>query len=122
MEAKASLRFARISIRKARTVLNMVRGKNVALALNELRFTRKAAAPLILKLLDSAIANAQQKDKDVDLDNLFIKLAFADKAPDRFMRRFRPRAMGRATRITKGISHLHLVLDDGAARASGASA
>jgi len=112
MEAKASLRFARISIRKARTVLNMVRGKNVAIALNELKFTRKAAAPLILKLLDSAIANAQQKDKNVDLDNLFIKLAFADKAPDRMMRRFRPRAMGRATRITKGISHLHLVLDD----------
>jgi large subunit ribosomal protein L22 len=117
MEAKASLRFARISIRKARTVLNMVRGKNVAIALNELKYTRKAAAPLILKLLDSAIANAQQKDKEVDLDRLFIKLAFADKAPDRFMRRFRPRAMGRATRITKGISHLHLVLDDSGAQA-----
>jgi large subunit ribosomal protein L22 len=117
MEAKASLRFARISIRKARTVLNMVRGKNVAIALTELKYTRKAAAPLILKLLDSAIANAQQKDKDVDLDRLFIKLAFADKAPDRFMRRFRPRAMGRATRITKGISHLHLVLDDSGAQA-----
>jgi len=112
MEAKASLKFARISIRKARTVLNMVRGKNVATALNELRFTRKAAAPLIAKLLDSAIANAQQKNETVDLDNLYIKLAFADKAPDRFMRRFRPRAQGRATRIVKGVSHLHLVLDE----------
>ena len=111
MEAKASLRFTRISIRKARVVLNMVRGKNVAVALSELRFTRKAAAPLVAKLLDSAIANAQQKDKDVDLDSLYVKLAFADKAPDRMMRRFRPRAMGRATRITKGMSHLHLVLD-----------
>jgi large subunit ribosomal protein L22 len=111
MEAKASLRFARISIRKARMVLNMVRGKNVASALNELKFTRKAAAPLIVKLLDSAIANAQQKDKDVDLDSLFIKVAFADKAPDKNMRRFRPRAMGRATKIVKGISHLHVVLD-----------
>jgi len=119
MEAKASLRFTRISIRKARVVLNMVRGKNVAIALNELRFTRKAAAPLVMKLLDSAIANAQQKDKEVDLDNLYIKLAFADKAPDRNMRRFRPRAMGRATRIVKGMSHLHLVLDD---RAAGAKA
>jgi large subunit ribosomal protein L22 len=122
MEAKASLRFARISIRKARMVLNMVRGKNVAVALNELRFTRKAAAPLVVKLLDSAIANAQQKNKDVDLDNLFIKLAFADKAPDRMMRRFRPRAMGRATRIVKGMSHLHLVLDENARAASAASA
>ena len=112
MEAKASLNFARISIRKARTVLNMVRGKNVAVALNELKFTRKAAAPLIAKLLDSAIANAQQKNDKVDLDNLYIKLAFADKAPDRFMRRFRPRAQGRATRIVKGVSHLHLVLDE----------
>jgi large subunit ribosomal protein L22 len=121
MEAKASLRFARISIRKARTVLNMVRGKNVAVALNELRFTRKAAAPLVSKLLDSAISNAQQQQKDgkLDLDNLYIKLAFADKAPDRMMRRFRPRAMGRATRIVKGMSHLHLVLDD---RAAGAKA
>jgi large subunit ribosomal protein L22 len=112
MEAKASLRFARISIRKARTVLAMVRGKNVAIALNELKFTRKAAAPLVSKLLDSAIANAQQKHKEVDLDNLYIKLAFADKAPDRMMRRFRPRAQGRATRIVKGVSHLHLVLDE----------
>ena len=112
MEAKASLRFARISIRKARTVLNMVRGKNVAIAINELKFTRKAAAPLVAKLLDSAIANAQQKNEGVDLDNLYIKLAFADKAPDRFMRRFRPRAQGRATRIVKGVSHLHLVLDE----------
>jgi large subunit ribosomal protein L22 len=112
MEAKASLRFARISIRKARTVLDMVRGKNVAIAINELKFTRKAAAQMVAKLLDSAIANAQQKNESVDLDNLYIKLAFADKAPDRFMRRFRPRAQGRATRIVKGVSHLHLVLDE----------
>ena len=112
MEAKASLRFARISVRKARTVLKMVRGKNVAIALSELKFTRKAAAPLVAKLLDSAIANAQQKNAEVDLDSLYIKLAFADKAPDRYMRRFRPRAQGRATRIVKGVSHLHLVLDE----------
>lgn len=112
MEAKASLRFARISVRKARTVLKMVRGKNVAIAINELKFTRKAAAPLVAKLLDSAIANAQQKNAEVDLDSLYIKLAFADKAPDRYMRRFRPRAQGRATRIVKGVSHLHLVLDE----------
>jgi large subunit ribosomal protein L22 len=90
----------------------MVRGKNVATALNELRFTKKAAAPMVAKLLDSAIANAQQKNKEVDLDSLYIKLAFADKAPDGMMRRFRPRAMGRATKIVKGISHLHIVLDE----------
>jgi len=112
MEAKATLRFARIAPRKARVILNMVRGKNVAEAIDELRFTPKAAAPLVSKLLDSAIANAQQKNENVDLDNLFIKLAFADKAPDRFMRRWRPRAQGRATRIVKGISHITVVLDD----------
>ena len=112
MEAKASLKFAKISTRKVRVVLNMVRGKNVAEALDELRFTPKAAAPVVSKLLDSAIANAQQKNDNVDLDNLYIKLAFADKAPDGFMRRWRPRAMGRATRIVKGVSHITVVLDD----------
>lgn len=112
MEAKAQLRFARISTRKARVILNMVRGKNVAEALEELRFTPKAAAPMVSKLLDSAIANAQQKNAGVDLDNLYIKLAFADKAPDRFMRRWRPRAQGRATRIVKGVSHITVVLGD----------
>lgn len=112
MEAIAKARFQRISPRKARTVLNMVRGKNVALAINELRFTRKAAAPMVAKLLDSAIANAQQKDESVDLDTLFIKIAFADKAPNNHMRRWRPRAMGRATQIQKGMSHLTIVVSD----------
>jgi large subunit ribosomal protein L22 len=94
-------------------VLDMVRGQNVAVALSQLRFTRKAAAPLIAKLLDSAIANAQQRDEEVDLDGLFVKTAFADKAPDRHMRRWRPRAQGRATRIVKGMSHLTIVISDG---------
>src|SRR5699024_1817354 len=101
MEAIAKARFQRISPRKARVVLNMVRGKNVAIALNELRFTRKSAATLVAKVLESAVANAQQSDASVDLDALFIKTAFADKAPDQHMRRWRPRAMGRATRIQK---------------------
>ena len=112
MEARATLRYAKVAPRKVRMVLNMVRGKNVAEAIDELRFTPKAAAPIISKLLDSAIANAQQKDESVDLDNLYIKLAYADKAPDRYMRRWRPRAQGRATRIVKGISHITVVLDD----------
>jgi large subunit ribosomal protein L22 len=112
MEAIAKARFQRISPRKARVVLNMVRGKNVAAALNELRFTRKAAAPMIAKLLESAIANAQQKDGSVDLDALVVKTAFADKAPDQHMRRWRPRAMGRATHIQKGMSHITLVVGD----------
>jgi large subunit ribosomal protein L22 len=112
MEAKASLNFAKISIRKARMVLKMVRGQNVAVAINALRFTHKSAAPMVAKLLDSAIANAQQNNENVDLDKLYIKLAYADQAPNKMMRRFRPRAMGRATQVVKGMSHLHVVLDE----------
>ncbi|NLY93685.1 MAG: 50S ribosomal protein L22 [Myxococcales bacterium] len=114
MEAIAKARFQRISVRKARIVLDMVRGKNVALALDELRFTNKAAAPIVQKLLSSAVANYEVKYQQADLDKLFVKTAFADKAPDAHMRRWRPRAMGRATRITKGMSHLTVVVSDGA--------
>ena len=113
MEAIAKARFQRISPRKARVVLNMVRGKNVADALSELRFTSKAAAPIVSKLIDSAIANARNKDPDVDLDELVISTAFADQAPNQHMRRWRPRAMGRATMIKKGMSHITVVLSDG---------
>lgn len=112
MDAVAKARYQKISIRKVRMVLNMVRGKNVADALNELRFTRKAAAPMIAKVIDSAIANARQIDEAVDLDELVIKTCFADKAPDRHMRRWRPRAMGRATRVSKGMSHITVVIGD----------
>lgn len=112
MEATAKARFQRISTRKARLVLNMVRGVDVAVALSQLRFTRKAAAPMIAKVIDSAIANARQQDENVDLDALFVKLAFADKAPDRHMRRWRPRAQGRATKINKGMSHITVVVSD----------
>lgn len=112
MQAIAKAKFQRISVRKARVILNMVRGQNVAEALDALRFTRKAAAPMVAKIIDSAIANAQQKEDSVDLDNLIVKACWADKAPDRFMRRWRPRAMGRATRIVKGMSHITVVLGE----------
>jgi large subunit ribosomal protein L22 len=110
MEAKASLMNARISPRKARVILNMVRGQHVATVLDQLRFTRKAAAPLVSKLLASAISNAQRKKEDVDLDRLYVKTAFADKASDHHMVRWRPRAMGRATQIQKGMSHLTVIV------------
>jgi len=112
MEAIAKAKFQRISVRKARTILNMVRGHSAAEALNALKFTRKSAAPIVAKLIDSAIANAKQKDESVDLDALYVKACWADKAPDRFMRRWRPRAMGRATKIVKGLSHITVVLGD----------
>jgi large subunit ribosomal protein L22 len=110
MEALAQARFQRIAVRKARTVVNLIRGKNAAEALEMLRFTRKAAAPIVFKVLDSAISNARSKDANVDLDTLRVTTAFVDKAPDRFMRRWRPRAMGRATQIVKGMSHITIVV------------
>ncbi len=110
MEAKASLQFARISVRKARVIVDLVRGRNVAEAINLLKFTRKSGAPIVGKLLDSAVANARQQDQNVDLDQLFVRVAYADKGPDAMNRRWRPRAMGRATQITKGISHITVVL------------
>ncbi len=113
MEAHAQARFQRITVRKARTIVNLIRGKNAAEALEMLRFTRKAAAPIVFKILDSAISNARQKDANVDLDSLRVTTAFADKAPDRMMRRWRPRAMGRATKIVKGMSHITIVVSDG---------
>jgi large subunit ribosomal protein L22 len=113
MEAVPKARFQRISPRKARVVLNMVRGKNVALALHELRFTSKSAAPIVAKLIGSAIANARQNNEDIDLDALVVKTAFADMAPNQHMRRWRPRAQGRATRVVKGMSHITVVVSDG---------
>ena len=66
----------------------------------------------MFNLLDSAISNARAKDPNVDLDTLKITEVFADKAPDRFMRRWRPRAMGRATKIVKGVSHITLIVSN----------
>jgi large subunit ribosomal protein L22 len=112
MEAIAKARFQRIAVRKARVVANLIRGRNAAEALEMLKFTRKAAAPIVAKLLDSAISNARQRDEQIDLDRLIVNTVFADKAPDRFMRRWRPRAQGRATQIVKGMSHITLVVSD----------
>lgn len=113
MQAIAKARFQRIATRKARVVLNMVRGQNVAVALDQLRFTRKAAATIVAKAIESALANAQVKQPGVDFDGLVIETAFADMAPDAQMRRWRPRAMGRATMIKKGMSHITIVIGDG---------
>ena len=112
MEATCKARFQRISVRKARTVLDLIRGEDVADAVSMLRFTRKAAAPIVAKLLDSAVANARQLDENVDLDSLIVKRAFVDKAANAHMRRWRPRAQGRATRIQKGVSHITIVVGE----------
>jgi large subunit ribosomal protein L22 len=112
MVSKAIARFARISPRKARVVINLVRGRQAGEALQLLEFTKKSAAPLVKKLIESAVANARQSQPGVDLDALFVETAFVDKAPNRHMRRWRPRAMGRATRIQKGMSHITVILGE----------
>ena len=101
----------RVSPRKARTVVNLVRGRDAGEALQLLDFTPKGAATIIRKLIASAIANARVKRPDVDVDALFVSRASVDKGPNQNMRRWRPRAMGRATRITKGVSHIFIELD-----------
>ncbi len=109
MEVKARLRFARISPRKARLVADLVRGKRSEEALNILSFTKKASAKIIIKLLKSAIANATQK-KTIDIDRLYVKQIMVDQGPT--MKRFQPRALGRATTIRKRTSHINIVLDE----------
>ncbi|APS00426.1 50S ribosomal protein L22 [Pajaroellobacter abortibovis] len=110
MVSKAIARFTRLSPRKARVVVNLIRGKQASEALQLLRFTKKVAAPVVKKLIESAVANACSSRAELNVDKLFIQTAFVDKAPNRHMRRWRPRAMGRATRIQKGMSHITVTL------------
>jgi large subunit ribosomal protein L22 len=92
-------------------VINFVRGRDASEALQLLDFTFKAAAPFVKKLIASAVANAKQKRPDVDAESLFISKAAVDKAPNSNLRRWRPRAQGRATQIQKGVSHITIELD-----------
>ena len=109
MESSAVARYVRISPQKARLVMDQIRGKRVEDALNMLKFAPQKGAGLVLKLINSAVANAQQSS-DVDVDRLYIKRIFADEGP--MLKRIRPRASGRATRILKRTSHLTVVLND----------
>lgn len=102
--SSARLTFARLSPRKARLVADLVRGRDVGEAIRMLKFTRKASAPLIGKLISSAVANAADKDPSVDVDALFVKTIYVDGGPT--LRRFLPRAHGRATRLRKRTSHI----------------
>ena len=112
--AKAVTRYIRISPRKMRLVLNIIVRKPVHQAFSILAHTKKKAARLVAKTLKSAVANAVQKK--MDEDRLFVRLAFADGGPT--LKRFLPRAMGRADGILKRTTHLTLVLEEGKARHS----
>ncbi len=109
MQAVAKLKYVRIAPRKARLVADMIRGKSAEQAGQILLFTRKSAAKTIKKLLDSAVANAAASG-DIDVDTLYVKRIFVDQGPT--AKRYRPRAMGRATLIQKKTSHITIVLDE----------
>jgi len=109
MEAKAVARNIRISPQKARLVADLIRGKDVELAINTLRFMPKKGARIIRKLVESALANAGQNEA-IDVDTLYVKTIFVDGGPT--LKRIQPRSMGRANRILKRSSHITVVLDE----------
>ena len=109
MEVKAQARFLRISPRKARLVVDAVRGKKVEEALNQLRYLPQRSAKLLTKVVRSAVANAEQ-NPGIDVDTLYVKRAFVDGGPS--LKRWTPRAMGRATKILKRTCHITVILDE----------
>lgn len=109
MQAKAVAKQVRIAPRKVRLVIDLIRGKQVGEAIAILRHTPKAASPIVEKVLKSAIANAEH-NYEMEPNNLVISQAFVDEGVT--LKRFRPRAMGRASRINKRSSHITIVVSE----------
>ncbi|MFP6626310.1 MAG: 50S ribosomal protein L22 [Deltaproteobacteria bacterium] len=109
MESRAIARHVSVSARKARLVVDLVRGRNVGEAMSILYLTEKKVADVVAKTLKSAIANAEDT-QNVDVDRLYVKTAYVDEGPTQY--RWRPRAQGRATPIRKRTSHITLILDE----------
>jgi large subunit ribosomal protein L22 len=107
-EYRAEARFQRVSPQKARLVLNLVKGQGVQKALETLQFTKKRIAPVIHKVLTSALDNAKylsdERGLDLDVDNLIVKSAIANEGPR--MKRIRPAPMGRAFRYQRRLTHI----------------
>ncbi|HBT95457.1 MAG TPA: 50S ribosomal protein L22 [Coriobacteriia bacterium] len=106
MEARAQARYVRVSPRKARLVIDMIRGKDVVRAREILRFSERNISEVIEKCLNSAVANAERDG--VKAESLFVKTTYADEGPT--MKRFRPRAKGSASRIRKRTSHITVIV------------
>ncbi|MCB1791791.1 MAG: 50S ribosomal protein L22 [Gammaproteobacteria bacterium] len=109
MQAVAKLRFARISAQKGRLVADQIRGLPVEQALNVLAFSKKKGAAMMKKVLDSAIANAENNE-GADVDELKVKAVMVDEGPT--MKRIKARAKGRAARIFKRTSHITVTVAD----------
>ena len=107
MEARANARYVRVAPRKARLMIDLIRGKHVDEASAILRFSPRAAAEVVGKVLDSAVANAEKNHK-IKPDVLFVSEAYVNEGPT--LKRWRPRAMGRASRINKRTSHITVVV------------
>lgn len=109
MELKASLKYIRVGVQRARLVADLVRGKTVNEAIGLLTFSQKKSAGFIKNLIQSAVANAEIK-KVIDIDNLYIKTIYVNQGPH--MKRFRPAARGQASHRKKKQSHIHIILDE----------
>ena len=109
-EFRAEAKFQRVSPQKARLVLELIKGRRVGEALETVAFTKKGVAPLVEKVLRAAIQNAnylsQERELDLDVDNLYVKTALANEGPR--MKRIRPAPMGRAFRYQRRLTHIIL--------------
>ena len=112
MEAKAKGKYIKGSPQKARLVIDLIRGKEVEEALSILQFSKKRAARSIKKVLRSAIANAEEAEAAVNVDDLFIKEAYVDLGPTKSRFRLRPAPMGRAYRQKRRQSHITIHVSD----------
>ena len=110
MEARAEARYLRVSPQKARLVIDLIRGLRVGDAINALRSTNKRIAPSIEKVLRSAIANAENRFNDVDVDKLKVIAAYVNEGPR--MKRVRPAPMGRAYRYQRRLAHIAVEVGD----------
>jgi len=119
MEARAEARYLRTSPQKARLVVDLIRGQKAGEAINILRTTNKRIAPSIEKVLRSAIANAENRHNDVDVDKLFVTECYVNEGPR--MKRVRPAPMGRAYRVVKRMAHIVVQVGDRAKSLEGGS-
>jgi large subunit ribosomal protein L22 len=110
MQVKAEARYIRTSPQKARLVIDLIRGQKAGDAINILRTTNKRVAPSVEKVLRSAIANAENRSNDVDVDKLFVTEAYVNEGPR--MKRVRPAPMGRAYRYQRRSSHIVVKVGD----------
>jgi len=123
-EFRAEARFQRVSPQKAKLVLDLIKGKRVEAAINTVAFTNKRIAPVVEKVLRSAVQNAKylsdERNLDIDVDNLYVKTAVANEGPR--MKRIRPAPMGRAFRYQRRIAHIIITVAEKNPAAVAASA